>query len=276
MKYTLKQLNELVKRANKTGGSLYLGSLMSIPEGFNPTVGGSLYLGSLMSIPEGFNPTVGGSLYLGSLTSIPEGFNPTVGGWLDLSNLTSIPEGFNPTVGGDLYLGNLTSIPEGFNPTVGGNLYLRGLTSKCKKLKDGDYAPGNYLYCDGILTHVKREKKIGEYTYYIGKIKSRNVIFDGENYAHCESFEDGVCDLEFKKARDRGADQYKTYTPDTVVTFDEAKTMYRVITGACKAGTEQFVRAQKGIKDTYTVREIIDITKGAYRADVFKRFFENK
>ena len=57
--------------------------------------------------------TVGGYLDLGSLTSIPEGFNPTVGGYLDLRSLTSIPEGFNPTVGGSLYLGSLTSIPEG-------------------------------------------------------------------------------------------------------------------------------------------------------------------
>ena len=113
----------------KIGVSLYLSSLTSIPEGFNPTVGGYLDLSSLTSIPEGFNPTVGGSLDLRSLTSIPEGFNPTVGGYLDLSSLTSIPEGFNPTVGGDLYLRSLTSIPEGFNPTVGGDLDLRSLTS---------------------------------------------------------------------------------------------------------------------------------------------------
>jgi len=49
---------------------------------------GSLDLGSLTSIPEGFNPTVEGSLDLGSLTSIPEGFNPTVGGYLDLGSNT--------------------------------------------------------------------------------------------------------------------------------------------------------------------------------------------
>jgi hypothetical protein len=49
---------------------------------------------------------IGGDLDLGSLTSIPEGFNPTVGGDLDLGSLTSIPEGFNPTVGGYLYLGS--------------------------------------------------------------------------------------------------------------------------------------------------------------------------
>ena len=47
---------------------------------------------------------IGGSLYLRSVTSIPEGFNPTVGGGLDLRSVTSIPEGFNPTVGESLYL----------------------------------------------------------------------------------------------------------------------------------------------------------------------------
>ena len=49
---------------------------------------GYLYLRSVTSIPEGFNPTVGGDLYLSSVTSIPEGFNPTVGGDLDLSSVS--------------------------------------------------------------------------------------------------------------------------------------------------------------------------------------------
>ena len=49
---------------------------------------------------------ISGYLDLGSLTSIPEGFNPIVGCYLDLSSLTSIPEGFNPTVGGYLDLGS--------------------------------------------------------------------------------------------------------------------------------------------------------------------------
>ena len=38
-------------------------------------INGDLYLGSLKSIPENFNPTVGGYLYLSSLKSIPENFN---------------------------------------------------------------------------------------------------------------------------------------------------------------------------------------------------------
>ena len=41
---------------------------------------GSLFLNSLTSIPDGWNPVVGGDLYLSSLTSIPDGWNPTVCG----------------------------------------------------------------------------------------------------------------------------------------------------------------------------------------------------
>ena len=143
-----------------------------------------------------------------------------------------------------------------------------------KKLKNGDFVDGKYLYCDETLVHVKRKKKIGDYTFYVGKIKGVNVLFDGANYAHCESFKDGVYDIEFKKAKDREADQYKGYTLDTVVTFEEAKTMYRVITGACKVGTENFVKMQQAVKKKYTVGELIAITEGQYRAEVFKKFFE--
>lgn len=181
------------------------------------------------------------------------------GGSLDLSGCTS-----------------LQALPEGL--TVGGSLDLSGCnisnTHHYKRLQNGDFVDGKYLYCDNMLVHVKRKKEIGAYTYYVGKIKGVNVISDGENYAHCKDFKDGVSDLEFKKAMDRGADQYKGYTKDTVVTFEEAKTMYRIITGACKLGTENFIKTVREIKDKYTVRELIDITKGQYRSEVFKRFFE--
>jgi hypothetical protein len=126
----LGSLTSIPKGFNPTvGGVLDLGNLTSIPKGFNPIVRGAIYLQSLTSIPEGFNPIVGGGLHLGSLTSIPEGFNPTVGGYLDLGSLTSIPKDFNPIVGGSIDLGSLTSIPEGFTPTVGDSLYLGSLTS---------------------------------------------------------------------------------------------------------------------------------------------------
>jgi len=133
----------------KISGSLYLGSVTSLPDGFNPTVGGYLYLGSVTSLPDGFNPTVGGDLGLGSVTSLPDGFNPTVGGFLYLRSVTSLPDGFNPTVGGDLYLGSVTSLPDGFNPTVGGYLDLGSVTS----LPDGfNPTVGGYLFLESVTS----------------------------------------------------------------------------------------------------------------------------
>ena len=169
----------------------------------------------------------------------------------------------------------MTSIPEGFNPTVGGSLYLSGLTSKYKKLRNGDYVPKRYLYADGILTHIKGRKEIKGYVFYQGKIQGQNVIYDGKNYAHCSSFREGVADLLFKSASDRGAEQYKGLSLDAVLTLDEAKTMYRIITGACKQGTERFVQGLGDkLKDKYTIEEMITLTEGQYNSDRFKSFFE--
>ena len=161
---------------------------------------------------------------------------------------------------------------------MGGFLDLSGtqITNKrhYKKLKNGDFVENKYLYADEILTHIKRVKKIGYYTYFAGKIKGRNVIFDGREYAHCKNFREGVRDIEFKKAKDRGAEQYKKYNLDSVVTKDEAITMYRIITGACQAGTNQFLSNIQEIKEKYTISEIISITKGQYGAYTFESFFK--
>ncbi len=180
-------------------------------------------------------------------------------------------------LGGSLYLDGtqIKSLPEGL--TVGGSLYLDGTQinnrNDFKQLKNGDYVAGKYLYCDDMLIHVKRKKKIGNYTYYIGKIKERNAIFDGENYAHCKSFKDGVLDLEFKKMSERGADQYKSLTLDSVVKREDAIVMYRIITGACRAGTAHFLEGLKETKEEYTIKEIISLTKGQFGSSVFERFF---
>jgi hypothetical protein len=186
------------------GGYLDLGSLTSIPEGFNPTVGGSLYLSSLTSIPEGFNPTVGGYLYLGSLTSIPEGFNPTVGGSLYLSSLTSIPEGFNPTVGGSLYLRSLTSIPEGFNPTVGGDLYLRSLTS----------IPEGFNPTVGGDLYLRSGRKYIGHTIPAVEINT-NFLWEknGKRYAKIDGL---FCEIISERGRNIDGKRYKIYSAKKV------------------------------------------------------------
>ena len=201
-------------------------------------------------------------------------------GNLDLTgyrDLQTLPD--NLTVGGGLDLSGtqIASLPD--NLTVGGGLYLSGTQideserRKVKTIRNGDYVAGKYLFVDNILTQIKGKKTVGQYTVYVGKIKGQNVVSDGVNYAHCDKLRDGIADLLFKAASDRGADQYKNLSLDTELTVAEAVTMYRVITGACRAGSEAFVNSQRELKEKYTIRECIELTKGQYNAEKFAEFF---
>ena len=212
-----------------------------------------------------------------------ESENLTVGGWLDLegcTGITSLPE--NLTVGGalDLRGTGITSLPD--NLTVGEWLDLRGTgitlreREKVKKLTDGDYVPGRYLYADTILTHVSHKKSVGEYDLYVGKIPGKNIVSDRNGtYAHCETFSTGIKDIAFKKLKERGAEQYKELNLDSKLPFDDAVNMYRIITGACSGGCDRFISLLSEVKNEYTVREILDITKGQYGSAIFAEFFKN-
>src|ERR1035437_10193099 len=224
---------------------------------------------------------VGGSLYLRSLTSVPEGFNPTVGGYLYLGSLTSVPEGFNPTVGGSLYLGSLTSVHEGFYPTVGGSLDLgRGLEAKYKKLPSGyllSWQDGKYLLADGIFTEVISHR--GN-VYHVRKIGEKEVFYlvtDGNGkWSHGATLKEAKSDLMFKIS-DRTKDDYKNLKLTDTLSFEDAIMCYRVITGACSFGTKDFVSNRlKNKQKKYTVTEIIEVTKGEWGNRTFSDFINRQ
>lgn len=175
----------------------------------------------------------------------------------------------------DLYGTQITALPEGL--TVGGWLDLRGTQIRnpenYTRLRNGDCKPGKYLYADGILTHIRAVKKIPGYTLYIGKIPGHNVVFDGVYYAHCKTLREGVADIHFKRASERGAGQFKNLSLDDSLSFDEAVSAYRIITGACRQGTQRFVDSLQEKKERYTIREIIALTEGQYNAERFAAFF---
>lgn len=161
----------------------------------------------------------------------------------------------------------------------GGSLNLRGTgitqgqTNRVRGLRDGDYKPGEWLYADGILTHIRKTRSLGPYTVYVGRIKGKNVVSDGKYYAHCKDIREGIADILFKTAKDRGADQYRGIELDAPMTIEELVTMYRVITGACRQGSADFVESIKEKKETYTIREVIEMTKGQYGSSRFAEFF---
>lgn len=238
-------------------------------------VGGRLDIRStnIQKIPKDILVGAGG-LYM-SHTPIKDLPDDLIIGWnLDVTytKIKKLPK--NLVVGGYINLDEdvelSTDLKSGWFPLRHGVL----CGEDCSYLTHGDYVEGKYLFADGILTHVSHKKTIGEYTFYKGKIKGRNVVYDGKHYAHCKTFREGVEDLLVKSAKDRALDQYKRLSINTVMTVDELKTMYHTITGACRQGIEIFVSNIKDLKDKYTISEVIEMTRGHYGSEKFKKFFE--
>jgi hypothetical protein len=260
------------------GGYLDLGSVTSLPDGFNPTVGGYLYLGSVTSLPDGFNPTVGGDLDLGSVTSLPDGFNPTVGGYLDLGSVTSLPDGFNPTVGGYLYLGSVTSLPDGFNPTVGGDLIWAGGRKRIganvqRPEIELTWQNGKYKKVDGIfceMMHPHPHTVAGFEVFKLKRVNRNEYLFlakQGSKYAHGKTIEKAVEDLRFKIVAEKL--KKEPINKDTIITRNH----YRVITGACEFGVNEWMKKNNVTKEEITAEELIPILEktNAYGLERFKK-----
>jgi len=246
------------------------------------TVGGYLYLRgtAITALPD--NLTVGGYLDLRGtdITALPD--NLTVGGYLDLSGtaITALPD--NLTVGGSLDLSNtaITALPD--NLTVGGYLDLRDTAIKQNNVKrpsntfrfdlslriEAKFNLRGFTIADGILARILHKKENITRILIVGKKEPSWLATDGAgNYAHADELEDAVQELAFKAA-DRDVSAYTKMPKDTVKTPKEWAFIYRLITGACKRGTENFMQ-QKQLKDSYTLSEIIEQTRGAYGHERF-------
>ena len=263
----------------------------------------NLISSKITSLPDNLTVRCWLDLCYTQISLLPD--NLTIGGWLDLrgTQITALPD--NLTVGGSLYLQktSITSLPD--NLIVGGSLYLQGtqITSLPDNLIIGgdiylegtpiegydkskvnhnvldmlSWRNGEYIKCDGIFSKVIEHK--GN-VWKVQELWSRDIYFlvtDGNGkYAHGETIQDAKADLLYKISN-RDKSLYKDLTLNSEVTFEQAIEMYRVITGACAAGTKDFVEHRLKVKkDKYTVAELIELTKGEYQSAMFADFFNNK
>ena len=243
------------------------------------------------------NLTVGGSLDLENCTGItvlPD--NLTVGGYLYLrgTGITALPD--NLTVGGYLYLRGtgITALPD--NLTVGGSLYLRGagITGEVKVNKKlsskaiaaisrvsnmpifWEWNDRSYIKVDDMFTAI--DSHHGN-VYRVHKLNSSEQLYlvtDSENHwAHGRTLQEARADLIFK-INDRDTSVYRNMSLNDTITYEEAIAAYRTITGACAAGTRDFIenRLPKPHKDKYTVQEIIALTEKEYGGKKFSEFFK--
>ena len=133
-----------------------------------------------------------------------------------------------------------------------------------------------FLHVDDILSEVI-EKKGNVYRVRNGVNEPITyVVTDGNgHWAHGKTLDEAKQDLRYKMSfRDKS--EYKVLTLDSELTFDEAVACYRVITGACRRGTQDYLehRLPNPRKEKYTVREMIELTKNEYGGKDFRDFFE--
>ena len=129
----------------------------------------------------------------------------------------------------------------------------------------------SWSFFDGVQKEIATIRKSGSLTVY--KMKDGTyVVHDGEAYAHGETLKEAKADLLYKRTS-KDLSEYKELTIDSKLTLEECIKMYRSITGACSLGTKEFCSKRK-LKKAYTVREVIEITDGAYGNDKLKEFFK--
>ena len=75
-----------------------------------------------------------------------------------------------------------------------------------------------------------------------------------------------------KQRKSRTLEYYKSITTDSVMTKDDAIAAYRTITNACIPGICEFVYNMKTDQETFTVRELLDLTYGYCGYEKFSEF----
>ena len=134
------------------------------------------------------------------------------------------------------------------------------------------------MFADSMLSRITETKilKSGAKIHKIiavGKTKSSYCIESDGTFSHGDTIKEARESLLYKVGeRDKTA--YEGWTLDKKITKKEAIESYRVITGACEAGVRSFVQSSGKLKRKYTVREIVEITKGQYGNQDYAEFFK--
>ena len=201
-----------------------------------------------------------------------------------------------PFYGGslDLRCTGITALPD--NLTVGGYLDLRctGITGEVKVNKKlsskaiaaisrvsnmpifWEWNDRSYIKVDDMFTAIDSHHGNVYRVHKLNNSEQLYLVTDSENHwAHGRTLQEARADLIFK-INDRDTSVYRNMSLNDTITYEEAIAAYRTITGACAAGTRDFIenRLPKPHKDKYTVQEIIALTEKEYGGKKFSEFFK--
>ena len=109
------------------------------------------------------------------------------------------------------------------------------------------------------------------HTQNLSNHKKVFVVSDGTHFSHGKTIKEALLDLDYKKS-DRNKELYKEWNKDTQVSLNEMIIAYRVITGACNHGVNDFIKSNK-LPSKVKVKDVIKLTKGHYGHEEFTEFF---
>ena len=179
---------------------------------------------------------------------------------------------------GDLWLSGLQSIPDNFNPTVGGDLYTKKMLIRIGEKqtyfltwkKEGK----TFIKCDGRFSEVILKKGNVWKLKDLNKNNEYYLVTDKKGkFAHGHTISEAKSDLIYKISN-RDKSEYIGISVNKKMSFEKCIEMYRVITGACSSGVRNFIESKGIKKNQFTIKEIVEITSGAYGGDSFKSFFK--
>ena len=139
----------------------------------------------------------------------------------------------------------------------------------------GDWLERGWVVADGIRQKLVSYKSQGEVTIYKTEdFLSKETFYvaqKGDKFAHAKTTAEAIKDLRYKIA-DRDASEFKHWKLSDIKTIDELIEAYRVITGACSEGTKMWCESRQ-LKDKYTIKEAIELTKDSHAGHTFAKFF---
>ena len=216
----------------------------------------------------------------------------TIDGTLDLRG-TDIEDISNvEAIGGSVYVSAGAKLDAAALTSIGGSVDVRekatfdaaALTDTGEIIFNGKMFGQTFKRFDGIGAIVISEKKKGEITITFcrksnmvkGKFLGEKfyVASNGKQNAHGKTILLATQELAFKTGN-RDISQFKNIKMTTVKTPDEWAFIYRMVTGACQYGVQQFM-GRHTLKEKYTLSEIIKMTTGAYGGDRFATFMKGE
>jgi hypothetical protein len=133
------------------------------------------------------------------------------------------------------------------------------------------FAAAGFSFADGILARLVSKRGPVSRVVICGQTKVSYLVTDGEAYSHGETIAKAREGLMYKIGN-RDTSEFKKWKLNRIVSKRDAIRAYRTITGACELGTRGWM-AQHKTPERLSVNRIIKLTKGAYGAEEFEKFF---